>query len=479
METPETAESSKDSGGSCPGEALKFGSLAITGLVGGLILSRVIAGFVRMSLPSIVPVVFYQVLRKPAGSRKVLSERTVGEGFQDSPLAGAETPEPFAPKVSGDAEPDFNTGGQTGFPVFLDQEPIDPLSVDGNVDPGPFPSIEAGREIAVRTGHSSLSSEEWAASVLDEIEGSLSFTSQCDGQVIPGPEEQIKLTEGRLDEDTTVLSDLDPAAWRSGVEQVTDSGETPPARQSDVGLDLEEAGIERIENHFDPSPVEMDREIPAQMVTDSKPVRSAGEDVGFRVTPRASGEKEKPSYRRIPMDANLVPLAVAKVGGKMHRLAEEEGHDAFAVPFSGCAVAGVEAVENPFAREENADGGRDNTGALASVLLQDKSKLGKRGGSENPVFRRVCIFFIIGIVLGCGVLLAWKALRGTGEDVPEQALMITPEAIEAPGRGLSLLGDNASSGEVHDFPADVGVTNSTSSEKVIHDEDLPSFRSLE
>ena len=478
METPEAAEHSKDSGGSRSGEAFKLGSLAITGVAGGLLLGRVIAGLVRMSLTSIVPVVAYHVLRKPAGSRKVFSSL----GSEGSPpevrTASVEISGSFMPTGKGDeSEPDTGTSDPVGFPVFLEQESPECLSVD--VEPERAPLAEEWLAVSANTGRSSLSAEEWAAGALDEIEDSLPGTSHFGDQAIPEPGDQEGVPDRDCNEVTTVFNHWDPSPWRSGGEMLFDSGEAPPASQLLERLEPEAGGEGLLESTCDQAPAVIEGEIPADRIPVAKQASEHGEEVGFRATPRESGEMKKSTYRRIPMDANLVPLAVAKSVAQLHPLPEEEGHDAFSVPFPGLAVAGVQAVENPFARGNNAQPGNDNPGALASVLLQEKRKPGKGIVRKNALPGRIFMIFIVGIILSCGAVLAWKALRGTAGYVPGQPLTHAPELNEDPGHGVQPFGVNAIAGKGHDFPADAGVTNSTTDGKVIHDEDLPSFRSLE
>ena len=482
METPEAVEQPEDSGGLHPGGAFKLGALAISGLAGGLLFSRVIAGLVRMSLASIVPVVAYHVLRKPAGSRKVFSSLGPEESRPEARTASVEISGLFMPTGKGDeSEPDAGTSDPVEFPVFLEQESPESLPVDAESERSPL--AEDWLPVSANTGRSSLSAEEWAASALDEIEDNRPDTSHFGDQAIHEPEDQTGLPDRDFNQVTTVFDHWDPSPCRSGGEMLFDSGEAPPASQLLERIEPEADGEGPLESTCDQAPAVIESETPADRIPVAKQASERGEEVGFQATPRAprgmDGGMARSPYRRVPMDANLTPLALAKSGVQIKPLTEEEAYDAFSEPFPGRAVVGVQAVENPFARGDKEQPGNNNPGALASVLLQEKRKPGIKVVRGNVLLGRMFMVLSIGVILSGGAFLVRKALMGTDGYVPGQSLLIAPEFNGDPRHGAQPIGGNTTTREEHDFPADTGVTTSTADEKVIDDEDLPSFRFLE
>jgi hypothetical protein len=476
METSEANESSGDCAGLPQGKAFRLGSMAITGVAGGLLLSRALAGFLKIGLSSIVPVVVYQVLRKPAGSRKVISSLGSAESHAETRQAGLKLPETFPQAEvdelhagSGESDPD-------GFPVFFDDPSTDCLPVEDDAGRSSF--AEDWRAVTTHSEASSLSAAEWAASALDEIEDKRRDTGCLERQVTPESEGQAGLSDGDFREAKAMNLDWDPLAWRSaGEEMACDPGETPQATQWHGRGEPDVDDGRQLESVLDPVPVVMDRAIPVDEVDDE-----AGNTVkgaGLLVMPREPAGMEESTYRRVPADTRQVSLGAATSAGGTQSFPEEPLPDAFSLPFPGRPVPGVQSVENPFSRGKQAGTGNDNPGALATVILQEKRKPGKRLVRGNVMLGRMCMVLIIAVMLGGGVFLAWQALNGTGGDITGQSSIIGGEGNDAAGDVSQPASGREMVGQRHDFPAEAVPKPAGRGEKFIHDEDLPSFRSLE
>ena len=188
---------------------------------------------------------------------------------------------------------------------------------------------------------------------------------------------------------------------------------------------------------------------------------------------------EELTYRRVPADTRQVSLGAATSAVDTQSFPEEPLPDAFSLPFPGRPVPGVQSVENPFSRGKQAGLGNDNPGALATVILQEKRKPGKKLVRGNVMLGRMCMVLIIAVIFGGGVFLAWQALNGTGGDITGQSSIIAAEGNDAAGEVSQPAGGRQMAGQRRDFPAEAVPEPAGQGEKFIHDEDLPSFRSLE
>lgn len=473
METSEAVERSEEPEGVSPGEAIRLGSLAITGVAGGLLLGRVLKGLLRMSLSSIVPVVFYQVLRKPAGSRKVIASLEPAESEPRVRQAGLEGPQSFPRALQvEEVQTGADEGSSAGFPVFFEQQSDDCLTAGNQAVHSPS-TEEDWRDVSTRSGSSALSNAEWAAGLLDEIEDKRRDTDRFERSAAGEPWDPAVLPD-EDDPNQGGLVDVgrDSSGWSSGGEVVFDPGEITQAAQWD---ERGEPGAED-DGFLTASPAEvpaaMGRQLPADRVPKDDVEGNSSKDLGLQAIPRESTGMEEFAGRSVSMGAHQDSPAVSKSAAGTHSSPEEEVHDAFSVPFPGRPVAGVQAVEDPFTRAKQARPGIENPGALASVLLKEKRKPGKKLARGNVMLVRMGMVLIIGAVLGCGIFLAWQAMRGTG-DARAQSLPIVTEGNNAAGSVSEAAAGQSIARQGPDSPEEAVL------KPAIADEDLPSFRSLE
>ncbi|MFP6874137.1 MAG: hypothetical protein VCA55_11585 [Verrucomicrobiales bacterium] len=475
METPEPAECPVDRGGLPAGEAFKVGVFVITGVAGGVLLGRAVAGFARMGLSSIVPVIVHQVLRKPAGSREVVSSRCSTENSEDADFGSVapSSPVPSAGIDDGFRLDDGESEG-IGLPVFIAQETADPLAQE----PAPLPATQGWRDLTVSTGGESLSSAEWAARALDEIEDN-GRENTFPGYGIHDPEGPVEVLEDDVTDDTAAFGDQDEYMWWPGEEMAMDLGAAPPATDLRRRLQPEEGSGEGLGCTDDPASVVADHELRDDKVPAVDARRNTGSKVDLKMAHRKSADGGIPSHRRISAGLAGIPATVAKAGPAPQQAPEVEVHDAFSAPFPGSPIAGVQAVENPFERGNAARVKGNHPGGLASVLVKGKMSSGTATARGNGSLGKMIVILIVAVAVGGGVFFSWSSLMGTTGKFPDQSSPAVTELKEKPGSSGQQIAGSAANPVDHDFPEDVGVTTSIDDAKLINDVNLPSFRSLE
>ncbi|MED5585694.1 MAG: hypothetical protein VYB61_05010 [Verrucomicrobiota bacterium] len=476
MDTPETAKASGDAAGLSPDRAFKLGSWLITGVAGGLLFGRVLRETLKIGICSVLPLVVYQVLRKPAGSRRVIAGKDSSQASlhdravqsQDMALAQA----PVAPE---DFKADAQGREQSGSPVFIGQRSAEDLSPEQETEKRfpaeeELPVTEHRYDLSGKKEASLSSNAEWAAGLLDAIE-----TREENVESLKLPQSQeagqgLTLADTRFNEP---LSD----------EGFMDSPVAPPGEGLDPGFPatpLQDCG----EPGTDEKTVQDTAVVPLPEGEDRAVSFTAGPGVGgqvdFSAHPVVLPSSRKPdpvkqhAYRRVPLDISQLSMAVAAPGASTGSFPAEEFHDAFSsAPYPGPSVPGVKAVENPFTRNREAATPGGKPGDLASVILQGNRRSARKVAGGNAILGRMLLILLIGGLLSYGIFLSSQALRGTKEEMPNPSYSIVPEtrnALEshanAPARGpVSGKEDNVSAGPLP--------------EPLNDDDHLPSFRSLE
>jgi hypothetical protein len=473
MESPEPVERSVDRGELPAGEAFKVGVFVITGVAGGVLLSRAVAGVVRMGLCSIVPVIVHQVLRKPAGSRKVVSSRCSEENSEDAHFGSVALSSPVPSTGIGDGVGlDDGESEDIEFPVFVAQESADPPPEE----PTPLPSAEDWRDLAVSTDGESLSSAEWAARMLDEIDDD-GRDHRFSGYGIHDPEAPAEGLEDDVTGEVAAAVDPDECIWWPGEKMAMDLGAAPPATELRGRLAPGEGSSLGCTDNPVPPPADhklRDHKIPA--VDEG---RKTGSKLGLKMAHRKSAEGGISSYRRIEAGTVQIPLTVTKAGPALEQAAEEEVYDAFSLPFPGDPIAGVQAVENPFERGHAARVKGNHPEGLAVVLVKGKGSSGTATARGNVSLAKIGLILIGSVLVGGGAFFGWSSLMGTAGKLPGQSSPAKPGLQDSPGSSGQQIAGSVVNPAAHDFPEDVGVTTPLDDEKLMDDAELPSFRSLE
>ncbi len=475
MEPPEPVEHPVDRDGLPADEAFKVGVFVITGVAGGVLLGRAVAGFVRMGLRSIIPVIVHQVLRKPAGSRKVVSSRSAAENFEDTDFGSVTPPSPVPSTGIGDGFR-LHDGESEGieFPVFIEQESAAPTSEE----PTPLPSAQDWRDLAVSTDGESLSSAEWAARMLDEIEDN-GCDNRFPGYGIHDPEAPAQELEDDATGEVAAAADPDECIWWPGEEMAMDLGAVPPVTEFRGRLEPEEGSGEDLGCTADPAAVVADPKLRDHKVPAVDAGRKGGSKIGLKMAHRKSADGAIPSYRRLEAGTAQIPVTVAKAGPALQQAPEEGVYDAFSAPFPGNPIAGVQAVENPFERGHAARVKGNHPEGLASVLVKGKGSSGTATARGNVSLAKIGLILVVSVAVGGGAFFGWSSLMGTAGKLPGQSSPAKPGLKDSPGSSGQQITGSVVNPAGHDFPEDVGVTTPLNDEKLMDDAELPSFRSLE
>ena len=475
MATPEPVERPVDRGGLPAGEAFKVGVFVITGVAGGVLLSRAVAGVVRMGLCSIVPVIVHQVLRKPAGSRKVISSRCAVENSEEADFDSVAPSSPVPSTGIGDGFK-LDDGESEGieFPVFVAQETADPPPEE----PASLPSAQGCRDLTVSMGEESLGSAEWAARMLDEIEDN-GRDNRFPGYGIHDPEGPAEVIEDDATGDAAASVDHDECIWWPEEKMAMDLGAAPPVTEFRRRLEPGEGSGEGLGCTDETAPVVADHKLSNHKIPAVDEGRKTGSKLGLKMAHRKSADGEIPFYRRVTAGTAQIPVTVAKAGPALEQAPEEEVYDAFSASFPGNPIAGVQAVENPFERGNAARAKGTHPEGLAAVLVKGKSSSGTATARGNVSLAKISLILIVSVVVGGGAFFGWSSLMGTAGKFPDQSSPAEQELKENPGSSGQQITGSVVNPAGHDFPEDVGVTTPLNDEKLMDDAELPSFRSLE
>ena len=474
METPQPDERPADRGGLPSDELFKAGAFVITGVAGGVLLGRFVAGLLRIGLNSILPVIVHQVLHKPAGSRKVVSRRSAAENPDDVNFGSVASfsPGPSA-GISDGVKPDDRENEPIEFPVFLEQETAALLPEE----PAPLTSPEDWRDSAVSTGGESLSSAEWAARMLDEIEDS----GRDNRLPRYGAHDQAGaagMLENGVTGDLADPVDHDECIWLPGEDMAMDLGGAPPVTEFRGRIEPEEGSGRDPGGTGGPAPVVVDHNLRDNKISAVDEGRNTGSGLGLKLAHRKSAEGKKLSYRSVAAGISQVPVTVAKAGPTLQQAPEGEVYDAFSVPFPGNPVTGVEAVENPFERGNAARVKGSHTEGMASVLVKGKRSPAKGAALGNVSLARIGFILVVLVAVGGGAFFGWSSLMGTSGKTQGHSSSVKPELREMSGNPGKKITGSAVNPVNHDSPAGTGVTTPLDDAKLINDADLPSFRSL-
>jgi len=470
MDIPRSAKVSGDRTGLSSGNAFKIGAWLITGVAGSLFLGRVLRETIRMGICSVVPLVVCQVMRKPAGSRRVITDQDSaktslhdrGSQFQDAGLAKR----PFTignSKVTAQEREQFEIpvfkGQQSAENSFREQDEEERLLVEAS-----FPVAEDRKVFPENKQPSSMSNAEWAAGLLDALEDE---SGDEDCLECREDEEQSGWVDARSDENLSDELAIDSLAPPSGGDIGLDVPTKPLYERSEVGTD-EKTVREMTAGQL---PEEKEKKVVLPVVSDRVGELESNANVLAGVAPRESDRISKSSYRRIPSDVAKSGVASSATSSFMP---VEESHDAFSsAPFPGSSVPGVKSVENPFTRSDPAAVSVAKPGELASVILQGSRRSGKKMvGGNSMLVRMLAILLIVGGVSYC-VFLANQALRGGVGDIRNSSYSIRLPSGSAPENiSETQLGKPAREKKKN-------VSSSSFSESLAGDDHLPSFRSLE
>ena len=465
MDIPRSEKVSANRAGLSSGNAFKLGAWLITGVAGSLFLGRVLRETIRLGICSVVPLVVYQVLRKPAGCRRVITDQDAANASlhdQESQFQDVVLPErSLAPvsvklKTQGKEQIDIPvlTGQQSGGNPFQGQDEEDCLSIEESL-----PVAEERQVFLENKQSSSMSNAEWAAGLLDALEDD---SENIDGLECRKDEVVVELVgwgDAWSDESLSDESLSDEPA-KGSLAALSDG-------HNEVGKN--ETTVREITTVELPEEKEPEAVSPA--VADRIEELESNASVLAGTASRESGRISQFSYRRIPLDVSKPEVAHGKSSSFIRA---EEFHDAFSsAPFPGPQVPGVKPFENPFTRSDPAAVSVAKPGELASVILQGGRRSRKKIAGGNSMLVRMLVILLIGGGFSYCVFLAKQALRGEADAVRNSSYSITPPLLSPPG--------NVSETELGKPHGDKkkNVSSSLFSESLASDDHLPSFRSLE
>ena len=460
MDSSRSVKVSADRVGLSSGNAFKLGAWLITGVAGSLFLGRVLRETIRMGICSVVPFVVYQVMRKPAGSRKVITDQDSAKAslhdqqsqFQDAVLQER----PFATenvkvKTQGREQcviPVLKGQQSTGKP-FQEQDEEERFIVEE-----PLPITEDRQAFSQNKKSLSMSNAEWAAGLLDALEDE------------PGDVDDLECREDEVDGGKVCWGDT----WSDenlSNELATGSLVALSDACNEVGIDEKTVR----ENTASQLSEKKEQKVVLPPVSDRIGALEFNANALVGTASRESAPISKTSYRRIPLDVANSGVASSATSPSIR---VGDGRDAFSsAPFPGSPVPGVKPVENPFTRSDLAADSVAKPGELASVILQGSRRSGKKVAGGNSMLVRMLVILLIGGGVSYCVFLANQALRGGTGDIRKSSYSITSPSRSASGN-LSETKLGKSDGE-----REKNVSSSSFPESLGGDDHLPSFRSLE
>ena len=460
MDIPRSAKVSADRVGLSTSNAFQLGAWLITGVAGSLFLGRVLRETIRMGICSVVPLVVYQVMRKPAGSRRIITDPDSAKAsLHDQPSQFQDAILPERRFATGNVKVKTQGREQCEIPVLIGQKSAEnsPQEQDEEerflVDES-LPITEDQQAFSQNKNSSSMSNAEWAAGLLDALEDE------------PGNVDGLECREDEVDGGKVCWGDT----WSDenlSNELATGSLVALSDACNEVGID--EKTVRK--NTAGQLSEKKEQEVVLPVVSDRVGELQSSANVLAGTAPSESDRIRKSFYRRIPLDVANSGVASSATSSFAP---VKESNDAFsAAPFPGPPVPGVKPVENPFTRSDPAAGSVAKPGELASVILQGSRRSGKKVAGGNSMLVRMLVILLIGGGVSYCVFLANQALRGGAGDIRNSSYSITPLSRSA-SENLSERKLGESNGEKKK-----NVSSSSFSESLGGDDHLPSFRSLE